>query len=273
MIADSQVHIWAASTPQRPWPVERSAFAHGPATFGAKDILAAMDAGGIDRAVLVPAMCEGDRNDVALAAAKSYPGRFAVMGRVTLNDPLSRKRIEREISEDGMLGLRLTFVGNEAHLLTDGSANWVWDLAEERAVPVMVIAPGQLEMLGQIASARPAIKMAIDHLGLTPHEPARAAVDFSKLLALAAQCNVSVKASGFGWLHDEEYPFRSFLDRTRRAIDEFGAERIFWGTDFTRLKCSYRQTVAAFEDHLGFRNDVERRLVMGEALCNWLRWR
>jgi L-fuconolactonase len=40
-----------------------------------------MDAAGVARVVIVPPSWEGDRNDLALAAARLHPDRFAVMGR------------------------------------------------------------------------------------------------------------------------------------------------------------------------------------------------
>jgi hypothetical protein len=44
----------------------------------------------VSRIVLVPPSWEGDRNDLAVDAARSYPDRFAVMGRLALQKPESR---------------------------------------------------------------------------------------------------------------------------------------------------------------------------------------
>jgi predicted TIM-barrel fold metal-dependent hydrolase len=83
LIVDAQVHTWAASTPERPWPdgVEP----HRPVPLGTHDLLREMDAAGVDRAVIVPPSWEGGRNDLALAAARSDPDRYAVMGRIPLD--------------------------------------------------------------------------------------------------------------------------------------------------------------------------------------------
>jgi len=66
MIVDSQVHIWGADTPERPWPPGQAAHAHQPVPLTAEDLLQKMDAAGVSRAVLVPPSWEGDRNEVAL---------------------------------------------------------------------------------------------------------------------------------------------------------------------------------------------------------------
>ena len=80
LIVDAQVHIWGPDTPQRPWPKGRAA-PHRAQPFSRDDLLQEMDAAGVARVVIVPPSWEGDRNDLALAAARLHPDRFAVMGR------------------------------------------------------------------------------------------------------------------------------------------------------------------------------------------------
>jgi hypothetical protein len=46
-----------------------------------------MDEAGVDAAILVPPSLEGDRNDLALTAARNSADRFAVMGRIDLAKP------------------------------------------------------------------------------------------------------------------------------------------------------------------------------------------
>ncbi len=83
MIVDTQVHIWGANTPERPWPPDGVGRAHRPEPVGNDDLLREMDAAGVDRVVIVPPSWEGDRNDLALQAARLHPSRFAVMGRLS----------------------------------------------------------------------------------------------------------------------------------------------------------------------------------------------
>jgi predicted TIM-barrel fold metal-dependent hydrolase len=58
LIVDAQVHIWAAATPDRPWPPGRSQ-PHRPQPFSKDDLLAEMDAAGVARVVIVPPSWEG----------------------------------------------------------------------------------------------------------------------------------------------------------------------------------------------------------------------
>jgi predicted TIM-barrel fold metal-dependent hydrolase len=84
-IVDAQVHIWAANSADRPWPASGRSEPHRPEPFSAADLLAEMDAAGVDRAVIVPPSWEGDRNDLALEACRLHPQRFAIMGRLDVD--------------------------------------------------------------------------------------------------------------------------------------------------------------------------------------------
>ncbi len=87
LIVDAQVHIWGADTSERPWPPSGRGRAHRPEPFSRDDLLREMDVAGVARAVIVPPSWEGDRNDLALEAARLHPDRFAVMGRPPLSRP------------------------------------------------------------------------------------------------------------------------------------------------------------------------------------------
>ena len=85
-----------------------------------------MDRAGVDRAVIVPPSWEGDRNDLALEAARQHPDRFAVMGRLALERPESRSLLADWRRQPGMLGLRFTFHTDlQRPWLTDGTADWL----------------------------------------------------------------------------------------------------------------------------------------------------
>ena len=85
-IVDAQVHFWKANTPD--WPWDAGARPQLPEPFTIERALPMMDEAGVDRVVIVPPGLN-DRNDYALEAAKRYPNRFGVMGRIPLQDPKS----------------------------------------------------------------------------------------------------------------------------------------------------------------------------------------
>ena len=48
---------------------------------------------------------------------------------------------------------------------------------------------------------------------------------------------------------------------------------MFWGTDITRMPCSWRQCVTVFTEELPWLRGRDLELVKGDALCNWVGWR
>jgi len=274
LIADSQVHIWGADTPDRPWPPGRAAQAQLPYPFSKDHLLKEMDAAGVDRVVIVPPSWEGDRNDLALEAARLHPDRFAVMGRLALERPESRGLIEGWRRQPGMLGLRFTF-HTPVHRpwLTDGTADWLWPAAERAGLPVMVFVPASLREIDAIAERHPGLKLVIDHLAIGGGlKDAAAFADLPQLLALARRPNVAVKASALACYSTEPYPHRALHPHIRRVYDAFGRQRMFWGTDFTRLPCSYRQAITLFTEELPWLTAADKEWIMGRGVCEFLGW-
>jgi len=112
-IVDAQVHLWKASTPDRPWvPGARPQL---PEPFTIERLVPMMDEAGVDRVVIVPPTLEGDRLDYAQDAVKRYPGRFAIMGRIALNDPTTARRFPTWKEQAGVLGIRLNIAVDQAH--------------------------------------------------------------------------------------------------------------------------------------------------------------
>jgi len=273
LIVDSQVHIWAADSPERPWPSRHKP--HRPEPITAEDLLREMAAAGVDRVVLVPPSWEGERNDVVLAAARAHPERFAVMGRLDPEAPQSREALREWRSQPGMLGLRFTFHRPSLQpLLTEGRADWVWAEAERREIPVMLTCPHAIiHHVERIAERHPGLRLTLDHLGLLPGTRDEDAFrDFDKLLALARRPNVAVKATALPCYTSDVYPYRRLHPYVERAIAAFGPERVFWGTDLSRLTCTYREAVTMFTEEMPWLGAREKEAIMGRALCRWLGW-
>jgi hypothetical protein len=183
LIVDSQVHIWGADTPDRPWPPGGAQRAQKPYPVTKDMLLAEMDTAGVSRVVIVPPSWEGDRNDLGLAAARLHPKRFAVMGRLAIERPESRALV--------------------AH----------WKKQPRRA-------------------------------SRHRRAPPRA----------------------------ERCPFRDLHAHIRRPVDAFGPRRTFWGTDLTRMPCSYRACVNLFTQELPWLEGDDLEWVMGRGVCEWLGW-
>ncbi|MBI4189384.1 MAG: amidohydrolase [Betaproteobacteria bacterium] len=273
-IVDSQVHIWGANTPERPWPPGRHQ-PHRPVPFSKDDLLREMDAAGVHRVVTVPPGYEGERNDLVLEAARLHPDRFAIMGRINAEAPESRGTLATWRRQPGMLGLRLSFWRKIFRpILAEGRADWLWEEAEEAGVPIMVFVDHeQVRFIDRVAERHPGLKLVMDHLCLAPGtKDDEAFVGLDEVLALAKRPNIAVKASALPCYTNDTYPYRRVHPYVRRVYDAFGPQRIFWGTDLTRLPCSYRQAITMFTENIPWFTAHDKEWIMGRGVCEWLEW-
>src|SRR3954471_695727 len=94
-IVDAQVHLWKGNGPDYPW--NPGATPQLPEPFTVERVVPLMDEAGVDRIVIVPPALN-DVNAYALEAVRRYPGRFAVMGRIPMEDPKSAALLPLEES-------------------------------------------------------------------------------------------------------------------------------------------------------------------------------
>jgi predicted TIM-barrel fold metal-dependent hydrolase len=176
------------------------------------------------------------------------------------------------------MGLRYNFFQPPMRdLLENDQLDWLWDSAEQAGIPIAVLAPHSLGVIGDIAQRHPGLRLAIDHLGgaggNTTLKDADAMAHIPELLALAKFPNISVKATGTPGYSSEPYPFRRMHIFLRQVFDAFGPARMFWGTDITKMPCSWRECVTMFTEELPWLTGSDKSLVMGRSLCDWLGWR
>ena len=266
LIVDAQVHLWSKGTTLPP---------HRARPYLAEEAIRDMDAAGVDRALLHPPSWDPDSVELSVEAVRAHPGRFAILGRLPLDDPKSPSLIGGLKSRPGMLGLRYTFLQpHQKSWPTDGTADWLWPAAERAGIPVALLASEFLPLVGNIAERHPGLKLIVDHLGaLRGNKDEKAFANFPHLLALAKHPNIAVKATGAPGYASDSYPFRSLEPRYRAIYDAFGPRRMFWGTDITRMPCSWRQCVTLFTEELPWLKSADLELVMGRALCDWIGWK
>ena len=268
-IIDAQVHIWSQT-------VTPTSGLHRKVTqFTAEDVLCEMDKAGVDGALIhPPSGWDPDSNALAIEAVRKYPDRFAIMGNFPLDNPDERRRIRGWRSQPGMMGLRWPFLQPDQQArLYDGSLDWLWPAAEAEGLPVAMLGGLFLPKFREIAERHPQLRMMLDHCGLNRHgRDAEAFVHLEELVALARLPNIAVKATGAPHYSTEPYPFRNIHDGLHRIFDAFGPKRMFWGTDITRMPCSYRQCVTFFTEELPWLKGADMEDVMGRGLCAWIGW-
>jgi L-fuconolactonase len=273
-ILDSQVHAYERDHPGRPWVGSLT----GPAEVTGDQMVAAMDAVGVDGAILVSpySMYRYDAS-YALEVFAAHPNRFRLVKPVDPTDHAVVDTIAAWAGTKGAVGIRIFLRDSVSTDPADPAINRVLATAAQHSLPVNVACTGRLEQAGQLARRNPNTQMVIDHLGLPqPHEPPAPAQpfgDLAKLLALAQYDNVAVKISGACTLSHEPFPYADIWGPLYRIFDSFGFARCMWGTDWTRAVrlLTYQQGVESFRisDRL---SESQRDSLMGGTLQQVYNW-
>jgi predicted TIM-barrel fold metal-dependent hydrolase len=273
-IVDVQVHVWAKSTPARPWIDGGASYAHrGDGDLLPEELLSEMDVAGVHKALLVSPTWEGNRNDLVLDAVDRWPDRFRAIGRFRLGAP-NEEEMRSWGDDPRIVAGRTVFINNTSELIADESTNWIWETASDIGLPMMIYAPFKYREVLDVATRYPDLRIAICHLGLkTSLRDHDILHEIDQLLPLADRPNISVKVSSLPSFTSESYPFQFLHDPIRRVIDAFGAERAFWGSDLSRLRGTYSECKDLFLREMDFLSDDQRRLILGDALEGWLQSR
>ena len=270
---DSQVHSYERNRPERPW----NGTLKGPDEVTGDDMVAAMDAVGVDGALLVSpfSMYRYDAS-YALEVYGKHPGRF---GLIKPFDPQS-EAVADEVSEwagtPGVVGARIMLTA-QPYEADDPGLNRILAAGAQAGIPVNVMCSGKLPLMLELARRNPATQIVIDHVGLVqpmePPAPPEPFADLANVVSLAACDNVAIKISGACTLSHQPFPYEDIWEPLTKVFDAFGLDRCLWGTDWTRAVdlLNYQQGVEAFRvtDQL---SDAERSALMGGTLAKIYNW-
>ena len=266
---DAQVHAYERNHPGRPW----AGTLVGPAEMTGGQMVAAMDAVGVDGAVLVSpfSMYRYDPSYVLEVVAK-HPDRFCLVKPVDPNDPAIADNIADWKAKKGTVGVRIIMNDKVSTDPADPGINRMMVAAAKHSMAVAVLGP-----VGASWTINPNTRLVIDHLGIQqpfePPPPAQPWAELPKVLALAAYPNVAIKITGACTLSHEPFPYRDIWDPLGRIFDAFGLDRCMWGTDWTRAVklLTYAEGVDAFRvpDRLSNSN---RAKLMGGTLSRIYGW-
>ena len=272
-IIDSQVHAYERDRPERPWVGHLV----GPDEVTGDDMVAAMDAVGVDGALLVsPYTMYRFDPSYALEIYEKHPGRFGLIKPFDPESETVADEMAEWASTPGVVGARLMFWGNPYEPDHPG-LNRILAAGAKAGFPVNVMCSGQLPLLRELARHHPDTQIVIDHLGLVqafyPPPPPEPFADLPNVVSLAECDNVAIKISGTCTLSHEPFPYPDIWEPLERVFDAFGFDRCLWGTDWTRAVnlLTYEQGVEAFRvtDRL---SDSERSALMGGSLAKIYNW-
>jgi len=273
-VIDVQVHAYEHNHPGRPWV----SHLHGPQSANGEEMVAAMDAVGVDGAIIVSTfnLYRYDPS-YALEVYARYPDRFRVVKPIDATDPGVEDVVKDWAKTKGAVGVRLMLREEQLSDPTDPRLNHAFAAAGRAGLPVNFLCWGRLDDGTELVRRNPDTVIVIDHLGLLqPNEPppfANPWADLPKLLALAQYPNVRVKISGACTLSREAFPYNDIWEPVLKIIDAFGIERCMWGTDWTRTSgmLTYEQGVRPFRETTRL-SETDKAKLMGGTLQKVYKW-
>ncbi len=248
-IIDSQVHVYEANTPKRPW----HSVPNWPDHVTGDEMVAAMDRVGVDGAIFISAfsMYRYDAS-YAVEVQRAHPGRFALVKPVDPDDPAVADVIADWKKTPGTVGIRIMMTKEAGRDPNDPGLDRILRAAVRYDFPVNMLCWGNVDAGAALVDRHPDTRFIIDHLAIMQPR---------------------IKVSGACTLSREPYPFPDIWDPLARVFDAWGFERCLWGTDWTRAFAvvNYEQAVEPFRqtDRL---SASERAMLMGGACAKAYGW-
>lgn len=202
-----------------------------------EQMVAAMDEAGVAKSVLVQAStCYGHDNSYVADAVAAHPDRFTGVCSIDVLAPDACDVLRGWLAK-GFTGLRLfttgsTMPGQQLGWLDDPRSFPVWELAGERGIPICLqMTAKAIPQVVTLLKRFPQVRVILDHFARPSLEDGPPYAAASSLWQLAQFENVYLKATPhtFAEARRGKATFDSFF---RRAVDEFGAARIAWGSNF-----------------------------------------
>ncbi len=273
-IIDSQVHIYEANTPKRPW----HSVPNWPPHVTGDEMVALMDKFGIDGAIFISAFSiyQWDAS-YALEVQRAHPDRFALVKPVNPDNPAVAEDIAEWKRTPGTVGIRIIVTNEPGRNPGQEALDRVLREAVRHDFPVNILCWGNIDGGTAVIDRHPDVRFIVDHMALmqprTPPAPPQPWAELPKVLALAKRPNAVIKVSGACTLSREPYPYPDIWDPLARIFDAWGFDRCLWGTDWTRTFAvvNFEQAVLPFRQTNRL-SESERAMLMGGACAKAYRW-
>ncbi len=277
MIVDSHCHAW------RTWPYEPPV--PDPTSRGTvEQLLWEMDQNGVAKAVVICARIDHnpDNNEYVAYAARRLPDRLYQFADVdcrwweTYHQPGAADRLTAAVRAYGLRGFTHYFDADD-----DGS----WYLADEGLAFLQAAAdlnqivsfamPARLQpILRQLAERFPSVTFLCHHMAGARVAEGTDGPSLREILASAGLPNIHVKLSGFHYVSPRpwEYPFPDCRPIVQALYEQFGPERLHWGSDYPVLRkaLTYQQALEAVRTHCDFIAAADLNRILGDSLHDLL---
>jgi L-fuconolactonase len=273
-IIDVQVHAYERNHPGRPWVGHIA----GPEQVTGDEMVASMDAVGVDGAILVsPFALYGFDASYAAEVGAAHPSRFGLVKPVDTTRTDIADVVGDWAATKGTVGIRIMLNQTASADPADPGINRTLAAAAQHSLPVNMLIWGRLDQAKGLAARNPNTVLVIDHLGLQqpfhPPAPKEPWAELPKVLSLAEHDNVRIKISGACTLSHEPFPYNDIWGPVMQIIDTFRLDRCMWGTDWTRATelLTYEQGVRPFRETSRL-SDSDKAALMGGTLEKVYSW-
>ncbi len=278
MKVDAHQHFWNMNKTDYPW----LAPGYGPiyANFFPRELAPQLQSAGIDQTVLVQAMNSYEDTVSMLTQAEDFNWIGAVVGWVNLLDHAAeRTALQRYSRHPKFRGVR--------HLIhEEKDPDWVVQPAVIKGLKILAdfglsfdvvaVFPNHLKHVPTLARKVPNLTLIIDHLAKPPIKEKEMGAWADQISAAAQFPNVYAKVSGLNtaadwasWSAADLQPYIEF------AIEQFGAERLMFGSDWPVLTLAgdYSRVWSETNKALSGRSQSEIDAILGGSAAKAYRLR
>lgn len=222
-----------------------------------------METLGVDRAVLVATPIHGRGSPYMMDCLRAYPDAFYGIVLLEYGADDIAEQVAGVFAQDNVIGVRLT--GDK---LDDVNPD-LWDaLAAHDGQAQFLIDPESLATIERLARDYPGVQFVVDHLGMASgvqdHSPNED--PYATMSDLAEYSNVAVKLTHTPSVGP--YPFTDVHDHVRFLLEEFGSDRLLWGSDYIyHFKKTSVVGTKRFIDELEFLSTRDECRVLGQNMA------
>lgn len=271
MIVDTHVHIWEMSDkyPIGPTSPTWNSYPDEPGT--AEELLADMDANGVDWTVLVQTSWSTWDNGYIADSVAQYPNRFIGHGLLDPLNPDNASHARYWVQERGLVGFRFhpMYYSDQKVLLTKQNAPLWEEIAALGAVIQFHFRAAFADQVDAIAKRCPQNIFILDHMGYPSVD--KDLSDYQPILDLAKNDNVFFKLSDVAGRSRCAFPFEDVHPFIRAALNAFSAQRMVWGTGYPghhRQKhkwLSLSDELRLINEGLSFLSDEQKERILGQT--------
>lgn len=231
MIIDTHTHVTAAAgrggaTDER--------FPNAPVLNAPPEqLLAAMDAAGVDQAVVIQPSLYGFDHTELLHCLDAHHDRFVGIALACPGNHRFVRELDVLVERAPIRGIRIAPLIEPGLRWSDPEAEPLYDAAARLQLSVnLLITPTSLPVVDRWVARHPDLTVVIDHLARPDLDENRPGTVSDQLLRLARFDNVYVKVSALTKLSSHAYPHVDARQWVHTTVAEFGAARMMWGSDF-----------------------------------------